>query len=246
MPVSGTLLNTATVLIGGTLGLIVGGRLPERLHSIIIGGVGLVTLLIGVQNGLTTQNVLILLGSILIGGIIGELLRLEARLDALGDFLQRKLAGNTQGASTFSEGFVTSSIIFCVGPLTILGSIQNGISGDITFLALKSMLDGFTSFALTAALGWGVLMSAGTVLIFQSAISLAAAGLASGMPSRDNPYIIEMTAAGGLIIIGIGLKLLNIKDLRLANYLPALAAAPALVWLVNVLAPIVGRLMPWK
>lgn len=246
MPISGTLLNTATVLIGGTLGLMAGGRLPERLHSIIIGGVGLVTLLIGVQNGLTTQNVLILLGSILIGGIIGELLRLEARLAALGNFLQSRLAGNTQGASTFSEGFVTSSIIFCVGPLTILGSIQNGISGDITFLALKSMLDGFTSFALTAALGWGVLMSAGTVLIFQSAISLAAAGFAGGMPSRDNPYIIEMTAAGGLIIIGIGLKLLNIKDLRLANYLPALAVAPALVWLVNILSPIVGPLMPWK
>ncbi len=242
MPISGTLLNTATVLIGGMLGLIVGGRLPERLQTIIIGGVGLLTLLIGVQNGLLTQNVLVLLASILIGGIIGEILLLQDRLDNLGDYLQKRLAGNTRGSSTFSEGFVTSSIIFCVGPLTILGSIQNGISGDITFLALKSMLDGFTAFALTAALGWGVLLSSVTVLVFQSAISLAAAYVASGVPSRDNPYIVEMTAAGGLIIIGIGLKLLNIKDMRLANYLPALGVAPALVWLLDFF----GRFWPWK
>jgi uncharacterized membrane protein YqgA involved in biofilm formation len=244
LPISGTLLNTATVLIGGTLGLIVGGRLPERFQSIIINGVGLLTLLLGVQNGLVTQNILILLASILIGGIIGELLGLEPRLDALGDYLQKRMAGSGKGSATFSEGFVTSSIVFCVGPLTILGAIQNGLSGDITFLALKSMLDGFTAFALTAALGWGVLLSAVTVLVFQSAISLAAAAFAGGLPSRDNPYIVEMTAAGGLIIIGIGLKLLNIKDLRLANYLPALAIAPLLVWLVNVLAPVVAPFFP--
>jgi uncharacterized membrane protein YqgA involved in biofilm formation len=231
MPISGTLLNVATVLLGGTLGLLVGGRLPERFQGIIISGVGLSTLVIGMQNALRTQNILILLGSILIGGLIGELLRLEYHLENLGNYLQRRLAGSGRGASTFSTAFVTSSIIFCVGPLTILGSIQNGISGDITFLALKSMLDGFTAFALTASLGWGVLMSAVTVLVFQGAISLAAA-TAGGVPGGDNPYILEMTAAGGAIILGVGLKLLDIKHLKLANYLPALAVAPALVWIV--------------
>jgi uncharacterized membrane protein YqgA involved in biofilm formation len=242
MPISGTLLNTATVLIGGLLGLLVGGRLPERLQTVIINGVGLVTMLIGVQNGLRTGNVLVLLASILLGGIIGESLRLQDKLDNLGDCLQKRFAGDSRGASTFSEGFVTSSIVFCVGPLTILGSIQNGLSGDITFLAIKSMLDGFTAFALTAALGWGVLLSAVTVLVFQSAISLVAAAVASGVPGDNNPYILEMTAAGGLIIVGIGLKLLNIKDIRLANYLPALGVAPALIGILELLKPI----WPWK
>jgi uncharacterized membrane protein YqgA involved in biofilm formation len=232
MPISGTLLNVLTVLLGGTLGLLVGGRLPERFRSIIISGVGLTVLVIGMQNGLLTRNVLILLGSILIGGLIGEMLRLEYHLDNLGNYLQKRVAGRGRGGSTFSEAFVTSSIIFCVGPLTILGAIQNGISGDISFLALKSMLDGFTAFALAASLGWGVLMSAVTVLVFQGAISLAAAAIVSGVPGRDNPYIVEMTAAGGAIILGVGLKLLDIKQLKLANYLPALAVAPALVWAV--------------
>ena len=233
MPISGTLLNVVTVLLGASLGLLVGGRLPERFNGIIMGGLGLATLIIGIQNALLTGNILILLGSILVGGIIGEVLRIEQRLDALGSYLQRRLAGSGRGASTFSEAFVTSSIVFCVGPLTILGSIQNGISGDISFLALKSLLDCFAAFAFAATLGWGVLLSAVTVLVYQSALSLAAWAVASSVPSRDNPYILEMTAAGGLIIIGVGLRLLDIKQLKLANYLPALAVAPLIVWVVE-------------
>jgi uncharacterized membrane protein YqgA involved in biofilm formation len=241
MPISGTLLNVLTVLVGGTLGLLVGGRLPERLRDIIMNGLGLAVILIGVQNGLVTQNPLILIGSILLGGIIGELLRLDYHLDNLGNYLQKRLAGNkgainrapTSGASTFSEAFVTSSLVFCVGPLTILGAIQNGISGDITLLAIKSMLDGFVAFAFAASLGWGVLVSAVTVLVYQGLLSLAAWEVAGGVPSRDSPYILEMTAAGGLIIVGVGLKLLDIKELKLANYLPALAVAPAIVWVLE-------------
>lgn len=235
MPVSGTLLNVLTVLVGGTLGLLLGGRLPERFQGIIFNGLGLATLLIGMQNALTTGNILVLLGGILIGGLIGEWLRLDYHLDNLGDYLQKRLAGNSdrKGSATFSEAFVTSSLIFCVGPLTILGSIQNGISGDITFLAIKSMLDGFAAFAFAASLGWGVLVSSVTVLVYQGALSLIAWLAMSGVPSRDNPYIIEMTAAGGLIILGVGLRLLNIKELKLANYLPALAVAPAIVWVLE-------------
>ncbi len=235
MPISGTLLNVLTVLVGGTMGLLLGGRLPERFHSIIFNGLGLATLLIGVQNALTTGNVLVLLGGILVGGLIGEWLRLDYHLDNLGSYLQKRLAGSSdrKGSATFSEAFVTSSLIFCVGPLTILGSIQNGISGDITFLAIKSMLDGFAAFAFAATLGWGVLVSAVTVLVYQGGLSLVAWLAMSGVPGRDNPYIVEMTAAGGLIIIGVGLRLLNIKELKLANYLPALAVAPAIVWVLE-------------
>lgn len=239
MPISGTLLNVVTVLLGGTLGLIVGNRLPERLQNIIMGGLGLTTLVIGIQNALRTTDILILLGSILLGGIVGELLRLDYRLDSLGGYLQRRLAREGRGASTFSEAFVTSSIVFCVGPLTILGAIQNGISGDITFLAIKSLLDAFAAFAFAATLGWGVLVSAVTVLVYQSAISLAAWAVASGIPNCETPatcenrYILEMTAAGGLIIIGVGLKLLSIKELKLASFLPALAIAPLIVLVVE-------------
>ncbi|HKP54101.1 MAG TPA: DUF554 domain-containing protein [Chloroflexia bacterium] len=232
MPISGTLLNMVTVLLGGTLGLLVGGRLPERFNDIIIGGLGLSVLLIGLQKALVTGNVLILLGSILLGGIIGELLRLDYRLDRLGEWLQERLARGGRDASTFSEAFVTSSLVFCVGPLTILGSIQNGINGDITLLAIKSLLDGFAAFAFAATLGWGVLVSTVTILVYQGALSLIAWQIATGVPADDNPYILEMTAAGGLIMLGVGLKLLNIKELKLANYLPAIAIAPGIVWVI--------------
>ncbi len=234
MPISGTLLNVLTVLLGGTAGLLVGGRLPARFNDIIMGGLGLATILIGLQNALVTRNVLLVLGSILLGGILGELLRIDYRLDRLGDWLQQRLAkSGGKGASTFSEAFVTSSIIFCVGPLTILGSIQNGISNQMDLLAIKSLLDGFSAFAFAATLGWGVLMSGVTVLVYQSALSLIAWQIATGVPDNTNPYILEMTAAGGLIILGVGLKLLNIKELKLANYLPALALAPGIVWVVE-------------
>jgi uncharacterized membrane protein YqgA involved in biofilm formation len=238
MPISGTLLNVLTVLLGGTLGLLLGGRLPERFQGIIMGGLGLATMVIGIQNALTTGNILIMLGAILIGGIVGEAIGLSDGLDRLGAYLQRRLAGDgsRRGSATFSEAFVTSSLVFCVGPLTILGSIQNGITNgaDISFLALKSMLDGFAAFAFASALGWGVLMSSVTVLVYQGALSLVAFFVASGVPSRDNPYIIEMTAVGGLIIMGVGLRLLDIKELKLANYIPALAVAPLIVWVLSV------------
>lgn len=238
MIISGTLLNVFTVLLGGTLGLIVGGRLPERFQQIVMNGLGLAVLVIGIQNALMTQNILIMVGAMLIGGLIGEALRIADGLDNLGNYLHRRIAGGARGSSTFSEAFVTSSLVFCVGPLTILGSIQNGISGDITFLAIKSLLDGFAAFAFASALGWGVLVSAITVLVYQGALSLIAFLIASGVPSRDNPYIVEMTAVGGLIILGVGLRLLNIKELKLANYLPALAVAPLIVWALAV--------WPWK
>jgi uncharacterized membrane protein YqgA involved in biofilm formation len=225
MPISGTLLNALTVLIGGTIGALIGDRLPERMHDSLFGALGLFTILIGLSNALATKNPLILLGALLIGTVIGEALNIDAGLRALGDFFQRRLKGM---GSTVSEAFVTSSLVFCVGPLTILGSLDNGLVGDPTKLVIKSTLDGFAALAFGATLGWGVLLSIFTILLFQGAISLAAGTLAPVLGSGSEA-LIELTATGGLILIAIGLRLLKIRELRTANFLPALVVAPLLV-----------------
>ncbi len=246
--ITGTLLNVLTVLIGSGLGLLLGNRLPARLNSTIMNGLGLSTCLFGIQAALKTNNLLILLGSILLGGLLGDLLRIEDRLTALGDLLQRRLTRrpapipatdpdpssptpNPQPPtpSRFSEGFVTASLIWCVGPMTILGSIENGLTGQFPTLALKSTLDGFSAFAFAAALGWGVPAAATVVFVFQGAISLGAFWLSDLLTP---PMITEMTAAGGLMVLAVGLKLLAIKDVRVGNFLPALIIAPLIVWLL--------------
>jgi len=222
---SGTLLNAATVLVGGVLGTVLGDRLPERVREQVVRGVGLFTLAMGAKFALDTSNLLYLLGSILIGAIIGAAAGIDGRLGALGEYLQRRFA--RQGReSTVSEAFVTASIVFCVGPLTFLGSIQNGLTGDASLLAIKSVLDGFTAIALAATLGWGVLLTIPVILLYQGGLALGAsvfAGLLSELQLR------EMSAVGGLLIIGVGLKLLSIRDVKVADYLPAILVAPLLV-----------------
>lgn len=226
--VSGTLLNAATVTVGGVCGALLGDRLPNRLHESLFGVLGLFTVLIGLEDVVNKGNPLILLGALLLGTIIGETANLEGKLTFFGDRLQGMFA---KEGSTLSEAFVTSSLVFCVGPLSIIGSLDNGLKGDITKLALKSTLDGFSALAFGAALGWGVLLSVATILIYQGAISLGAHALAPVL--NANPQtIVELTAAGGLILIAIGLKLLKIRDLRVVNMLPALIVSPALVLLV--------------
>jgi len=225
---SGTLLNVATVLVGGIIGTALGDRLPERLRGNVVRGVGLFTLAMGTKFAIDTSNLLYILGSILIGGIAGSLWGVDRRLNAVGDTLQRRFArpGKT---STVSEAFVTASIVFCVGPLTFLGSIQNGLSGDASLLAIKSVLDGFTAIALAATLGWGVLLTIVVILVYQGGLALGAsafAGLLSELQLR------EMNAVGGLLILGVGLKLLGIRDVKVADFLPAILVAPLLVALV--------------
>jgi len=183
------------------------------------------SLIIGVQMTLKTQNILIMLGSIVIGGIIGEFLQIKERLDQLGYLLQQLFAKG-DGKGRFSEGFITASLVFCVGPMTIMGSIQDGLTGDYQLLAIKSMLDGFAAIAFAAGLGWGVMVAAGTVLTFQGALTLSA-GILNHLLTE--PMIAEMTASSGLMIVGIGLLLLGIKEIKVANYLPALIIAPMLV-----------------
>lgn len=223
--VNGTLLNVATVLVGGVLGALIGNRLSKRIHESLFGVIGLFTILIGLMAAFTTKNSLIVLGSLLLGTILGELINIDAGLQRLGDWAQHRLA---RDGSRMSEAFVTASLVFCVGPLSILGSLDNGLTGDTTKLVIKATLDGFAAMAFGATLGWGVLLAIGTVLIYQGAISLGAHSLAPVLMSNSET-ITELTAVGGLILVALGLKLLEIRNLRVANFLPSLVIAPLIV-----------------
>ena len=222
---SGTLLNVLTVVVGGLLGTVLGDRLPERLRENVVRGVGLFTLAMGTKFAIDTSNLLYLLGSILIGGVIGSLWGVDRRLNDLGAALQRRVA-TRGGGGTVAEAFVTAAIVFCVGPLTFLGSIQNGLTGDASLLAIKSVLDGFTAVALAATLGWGVLLTVPLILIYQGGLAIGASAFAGVLSELQ---LREMSAVGGLLIIGVGLKLLSIRDVKVADYLPAILVAPLLV-----------------
>ena len=233
---SGTLLNAATVLIGGLLGTVVGDRLPDRLRENVVKGVGLFVTAIGVKFAIDTTNLLFLLAAMLLGGIVGSLSRLDARLVGLGESLQRRFARG--GPSTVAEAFVTAAIVFCVGPLTFLGSIQNGLAGDATLLSVKSVLDGFTAIALAATLGWGVLLTVPLILLYQGGLAIGAsifAGVLTELQLR------EMNAVGGLLLIGVGLKLLSIRDVKVADFLPAIVASPLVVAAVGKVLEALGK-----
>ena len=234
MFLTGTLVNAIAVLIGTSLGLLVGSRMPERIQHTLTDGLGLFTLCIAFALALTllmdrsapAVTDLIVLASLLIGGTIGELLKLTERVDALGDWFQRRLARGDK-PSRISEAFVTASLVFCVGPLTVLGSIQNGLTGDIQLLAVKSVLDGFASIAFAAALGAGVYLSILTILVIQGGLATLAYLFGANL---DPVAISAASAVGGVILLGVGFRLLEIKRIRVVSFLPALALAPLLVW----------------
>jgi uncharacterized protein len=226
--VIGTWINIAAVLVGSSMGMLLGGRLSDRFRETVMRGLGLLTLVIGIQMALKTNHILILMGSILAGGILGEWACLQQGLDRIGKALQSRFG--RLDTNRFSEGFVTGSLIFCVGPMTVLGALQDGLTGNFELLAIKSTLDGFASLALATVFGVGVLFSIATILVIQGSIS-AGAQLLEGVLT---PVMIdEMTAAGGLMIIGIAFALLDLLHLRTANYLPALLLAPLLLVLSN-------------
>ncbi|SNB68578.1 DUF554 domain-containing protein [Thermoflexus hugenholtzii] len=235
----GTLINVATVVAGSGAGLLVGSRLPERIRQTVLSGLGLITLVIGMSMALQTRNPLLMLASLLLGGVIGELLGLEERLQALGRYLETRVSGHSGEGSAFVKGFVTASLVFCVGPMTILGSIQDGLTGNYTLLAIKATLDGFASLAFSASLGIGVMFAALTVLIYQGALTLGA-GLVKAVLTEA--MITEMTAVGGTMILGIGLLLLDLKRVRVASFLPGLFIAPILVALAPTLNAMLVRL----
>jgi hypothetical protein len=186
------------------------------------------TIAIGIKMALETKNVLIVLGSLLLGGIFGEFLKIDAALHRFAHWAEGKLKVNE---STFAEGFITASLVFCVGPMTIMGSIQDGVSGDYKLLAIKSVLDGFAALAFASTLGWGVAFAAVTVFLYQGSLTLGASFASSFL---SNPMIAEMTAAGGVLIFAIGLELLELKKIRVANLLPALFIAPFIVYFTTL------------
>jgi uncharacterized membrane protein YqgA involved in biofilm formation len=244
MFLSGTLLNVATVLAGTAIGLLVGSRMPERMRATLTVGLGLFTVLLGITMGARILidplaqpgDELAVLGAILLGAVIGELLRLHDGIEALGAWFQRRLARGER-PSRIAEAFVTASLVFCVGPLTILGSLQNGLTGDIQLLAIKSLLDGVTSIAFAAALGPGVALAALTVLVVQGGIAAAASLLAGVL---DEVTILAITSAGGVMLLGVALRLLDLKQVRVASFLPALILAPIFVALADLIRHALG------
>ncbi|GAB6189022.1 DUF554 domain-containing protein [Marinitoga arctica] len=217
-----TLVNAIAVIIGSLLGLAAKKGIPEKLKTILFYAVGLTTLGIGINMSMSANNFLIVLGSMAIGGLIGELIDIEGFLKKIGDNMKE---------GDFSTGFVMSSILFLVGPLTIIGSINAGLTNDGTLIYTKSLLDGISSTVLASIYGLGVMLSAGSVLIVQGSIVL----LASKLSFLTNEiYLNDLVAVGGIIVLGIGLKILEIKDTRVGNFLPSLIISPILVWIVSL------------
>jgi uncharacterized membrane protein YqgA involved in biofilm formation len=229
----GTILNVITVLLGTSLGLLLRNRLNETYKSIILQGIGILTLVIGIQMAVKTENILLVLTAVLIGGITGQLGKLDEKLNALADYLKNKFSGKED--AFFSEGFITASIIFCVGPMTILGSLNDGLRGDIDLLAIKSVLDGFTSIALAASFGIGVIFSIFTIILIQGGLTFSAVFIEQIL---NDLMISEMTAVGGVLIIGIGLIILDIKKIKVVTFLPALIYAPLFTAIYQFIGPL--------
>jgi uncharacterized protein len=242
---TGTAVNVATVLIGSTVGVLAGHRLPARTRDLVTDALGLVTLLIAGLSVVSVNDpafaakvgshapLLIVLGSLVLGGIVGSLLRLEQRVEALGGWLQTRLsptsAGDTRGRARFIEGFVTASLVFCTGPLTILGSLSDGLGHGADQLYLKATLDGFAAIAFAASFGWGVAASALTVLAVQGSLTLVGAGLGNVLSDAG---LAAVTASGGLMLVGVAFRLLRIREIAVADLLPGLVIAPLLVAVV--------------
>lgn len=231
---TGTLLNIVTVLVGGTLGLVFGSRLPDRLRQTVVAGLGLFTLAYGLVMFAETQNPIIVLAALLFGGLLGEWWQIEAGLARLGAWLQSRFAADAEGGSSrFVRGFLTASLVFCIGPMTILGSIQDGLMGDFRLLAIKSVLDGFASLVFATTLGIGVLFSTLVILIFQGGLSLLAQ---QAQAIFTEAMIAELSATGGLLLVGIAISsLFELKPIRVGNFLPALIFAPLIIAMLTAL-----------
>ncbi|GAA3743743.1 DUF554 family protein [Salinactinospora qingdaonensis] len=266
MPGAGTLLNAVAIVLGATVGLVLGNRLPEHTRGVVTDALGLLVLLIAATNAASvvdpaltarvgsTAPMLIVLGALLIGGIAGSLLRVEERLERLGVLLRRALVGRrsaaaqepvvepdgpaegpgaarrpASGTERFVAGFVSSSLVFVVGPLAILGALSDGLGHGIEQLALKSALDGVAAVAFAAALGAGVLLSTVAVVVYQGAFTLLGVALGNVLPEA---HIAALTATGGLLLAGTGLRLLRLRSIPVADMLPALLVAPVLTAVV--------------
>ena len=238
---SGTWINVVLVLLGTGSGLLLRGRLPRAMQDVITQAVGLMTIFIGVQmaqpltevNAGAIAGVIVGLVALVAGGLLGEWWRVEQRLVAIGNGLKARFGGGGQ----FTEGFVAASLLFCIGPMAILGSLNNCLSGDSTVLIILGTMDGLISFALTGSYGIGVGFSILPVLIYQGGMSLLAGLLASGIGDpAASPSVLLVTGVGGVIIMGLGLNLLKVATIQVASFLPALLLTPLLYWLCQVLS----------
>jgi uncharacterized membrane protein YqgA involved in biofilm formation len=254
--VTGTVINIFAILVGGTLGMVFGARLPERVRQTVMAGLGLFTAVIGIQMTFKTQQALVVLGALLVGGVLGEWMRIEQRLSKIGEWFEQRFTAQpgpqlvlqaeaytnpapnnlesvhepshaSKDGSRFVRGFLTASLVYIIGPMAILGAIQDGLTGDFSLLAIKSVLDGFSSLAFASSLGVGVLFSSLVILVYQGGISLLAAQAQAWISTA---MMNEMTATGGVLLLGIAISsLLEIKPIRVGNFLPALAIAPLIV-----------------
>lgn len=242
----GTAINVAAILVGATVGVLIGHRLKQRTSDVVTDSLGLVTLVLGALNVVALLDgafvdavggggtLLVVLASLLVGGITGSLLRLEQRLEGFGAFLQSRFqkSGSSESKKKFIDGFVASSLIFTIGPLAILGALSDGLGQGIEQLALKSALDGFASIAFAASMGWGVAASAIPVALWQGSITALAAFVGA---SLADAAISAMTATGGILLLGVALRLLNIRQVSVADMLPSLIAAPVITLAVSSL-----------
>jgi len=232
---TGTFINVTAIIIGGLLGIFFGARLSDNIKNTVIAGIGIFTAAIGFEMFLKTENPLIVLGALIVGGLLGEWWGLENRVQSLGIWLEKRLTGSSEGSSSrFVRGFLSASLLFCTGPMAVLGSISDGLRGDYLTLSIKSVLDGFISIAFASTMGIGVAFSALPVFAYQGSISLLAAQLNSIM---SNSMMNEMTATGGILLIGIGISnLLEIKKIRIGSFLPALVVAPLISYILSLLS----------
>ena len=230
---TGTIINVAAIIVGSIIGILFGARLPEKLKSTIIAGMGIFLVAMGIQMFLRTENSLIVLGALLIGTMLGEWWRIEDGLHKLGEFLESRFSrAEEDGSNKFIRGFMTASLLFCIGPVAILGPIQDGLTGNYNLLVVKSVLDGFASIAFASTLGIGVAFSSLIILVYQGSISLLATQLDAIITTS---MMNELTATGGLLLVGIGISgLLEIKKIRVGNMLPALLLAPLIVWVLGL------------
>ncbi|MER3496582.1 MAG: DUF554 domain-containing protein [Armatimonadota bacterium] len=219
----GTWLNAGTVLVGGLIGTVARAGLPKEIQTLVLSLLGLTTLAMGVGMFARTRNPVIVTAALALGGILGYVVGLQPLLDGAGETLR----GWVHGGGRFTEGFVAATVLFCVGPMTILGCLEDGLSGKSPLLALKSTLDGFAALFLAAGLGMGVVFSVFSVLIIQGVLTRAAQKMAR--VRDDEELLAEISGVGGPIIVGIGLSLLDLKRLPMADTLPALLIAPAIV-----------------
>ena len=215
----GTLINCAAIILGSAFGLLLRRGMKDAIAKTVMQGVGMSVILIGVTGAIETSNTLLVILSMVIGGVVGAWINIDAKMNQLGAWAQKKLTRSDDESNTFAKGFVTASLVYCVGAMAVVGALDSGIRGDHSTLIAKAALDGITAIIFSSSLGIGVMLSAVPVLIYQGAIALLGNAIA---PLLSDVVVQEMSAVGGLLIMGIGVNMLLEKDIKVANLLPAI------------------------